>query len=266
MKTILIPAVLFASTFLAVAGPTTSETTSIITSPSASPWEFRITPYGWLTGIDGSTGPQNFTGDIDAGFDDVFDVLEMAAALQFEARTGRWGFMADAFYAELGNSGTLPGPLQANINLDFKQFLGELAVLYRVSESTDSFLDLYAGIRYNSIELDLAATSAGTLPDGTPVAIGTSRSRDKNWADPIVGARGQWNLNDHWYLAAKGDIGGFGVESDFIWNLQASVGYKFNECVSLEVGYRYFDTDYSEGGFVYDIAQSGALIGVNFTF
>ncbi len=61
-------------------------------------------------------------------------------------------------------------------------------------------------------------------------------------------------------------IGGFGAASDLTWNLQGSVGYKFNKCISLEVEYRYFDTDYSDSGFTYDIAQSGALIGLNLRF
>jgi hypothetical protein len=230
-------------------------------TPASSPWQFRIQPYGWLTGIDGSSGPAGYAADIDAGFDDVFDVLEMAAALQFEARRGRWGIIADAFYAELGSSGTLPGPLETDIDLDFEQFLGELVVSYRVSECSRSFVDLYAGIRYNSLSLDLEATS-----NGTALNEDERRSADKDWTDPIIGIRTQWEINDRWFLAAKGDIGGFGVDSDFTWNLQGTVGYRFNESVSLEIGYRYFDTDYSDDGFIYDVAQAGALIGVNFVF
>jgi len=65
-----------------------------------------------------STAPQGFPADIDAGFDDIFDVLEMAAAIQFDARRDCWGFMADAFHAELGTSGTLSGPFNLNIDLD----------------------------------------------------------------------------------------------------------------------------------------------------
>lgn len=261
MKHILTPAVFCATSLLALAEPSNPESAPIDMPPRFDPWEFRITPYAWLTAIDGTTGPIGFPADIDAGFDDVFDVLEMAAALQFEARTGRWGFMADVFYAELGNSGVLPGPLQTNVDVSFEQFLGEFVVFYRVAESEQNFVDLYAGVRHNSLSIDLLATSTGTL-----LPIGATRSADKSWTDPIIGVRSQWEINDSWYLAAKGDIGGFGVDSDFTWNIQGSVGYRFNDTVSLEVGYRYFDTDYSGGGFSYDVAQSGALIGLNFTF
>jgi hypothetical protein len=229
--------------------------------PPINPWEFRVQPYGWLTAIDGTTGPQQFVGDVDAGFDEVFDVLEFAAALQVEARRGRWGIIADAFYAELGSSGTLPGPLATNIDLDMEQFIGEFVVFYRVSETPDSFIDLYAGLRHTSLSLELEATTTGTqLP------FGARRSGDENWTDPIIGIRAQWDINERWYLSAKGDIGGFEVESDFTWNIHGSVGYRLNESASLEVGYRYFDTDYSDSNFTYDVAQSGALIGVNFAF
>ena len=261
MKHTLIPSLLCATSFLAVAGPTVTESAPIDMPTPTDSWEFRLTPYGWLTAIDGTSGPEGFPSEIDAGFSDVLDVLEMAAALQFEARRGRWGFMADAFYAELGLSGTLPGPLQTNVDVDFEQFLGEFVVFYRVSETPESFVDLYAGIRHMSLTLDLEATTTGTL-----LPIGGTRSGDADWTDPIIGVRSQWEINDRWYLAAKGDIGGFGVDSDFTWNIQGSVGYRFNDSVSLEVGYRYFDTDYSGGGFTYDVAQSGALIGLNFEF
>ena len=243
-----------AAPLAALAGPVAAE--PILTTPAPSPWEFRINPYGWLTAIDGTTGPDGYTTELDASFSDIANVLKMAAALQLEARYDRWGFLVDGFYANLGESGHAPGRLHEDVNLDFKQFLGEFDVLYRVTESTTAFVDVYAGVRYNSLQLELDIAGK----------IDRSFSVDKDWADPIIGLRSQWNLNDHWYLAGKGDIGGFGVSSDFSWNLQATVGYNFSPCVSAEIGYRYFDTDYDDGGFTYDIAQAGLLIGLNVKF
>ncbi len=114
----LIPAAICATPLLASAGQTVAE--PIITAPAASPWEFRITPYAWLTAIDGTSGPDGFTTELDASFSDIADVLKMAAALQIEARYERWGFLADGFYANLGASGHTSGPLQANVDVDFK--------------------------------------------------------------------------------------------------------------------------------------------------
>jgi len=40
--------------------------------PPASGWEFRIEPYGWLTGIDGTVGIGDKMADVDASFSDMF--------------------------------------------------------------------------------------------------------------------------------------------------------------------------------------------------
>lgn len=388
----------------ALAGNSADPIIEVPAAGEASNWEFRLQPYGWLTGLEGSTGVNPIVADIDQSFGDILDNIEMAAALQFEARHRRWGIIADGFYADLGATGNARDLFYDEVEFEMKQFIGELSLAYRVYESPDAFVDVYGGMRYNSLSMDLSATlslpgiqvvsettservlsgvseraaaivqpkvaayTAATAAkrsaieaqiasaieaeadgrvkrdlekqlvrirrdgglDARDIAsnrivravkserlalarstaqlkvaelragvdasqqarvvraqtrvsraekqlasaiiqqltnrLPTRASADKDWVDPIIGARAQWNIDDRWFLAGKGDVGGFGVESDFTWNLQASVGYKFNESVSLEVGYRYFDTDFSDGRFTYDIAESGALIGLNFNF
>ena len=370
----------------------------------ASPWEFRIQPYGWLTGLDGTSGVGPLTADIDASFSDILEQLEMAAALQFEARNGRWGLIADGFYSKLGPSGSPPGPLYSEVDLELKQFIGELSIAYRIYETPTAFVDLYAGMRYNNLSLDVeaeldlpgidaaSANVSGRIVSGLKQRVGdivqpevaayqaaaaagrtaietrlttaieaeaedrvkrdlkkqllelrregrldprdiasnqiirdvkserlalartaaqlaiarlrasvdaskqdlvtlarsrvqkaeqklagaiagklkanlpVSASADKDWVDPIIGVRAQWNINDKWFLAGKSDIGGFGVGSDFAWTVQATVGYHFTRNVSAEFGYRYMDTDYSDGAFTYDVAQAGFYTGLNFRF
>ncbi|MGJ8673442.1 outer membrane protein [Rubritalea sp.] len=250
----LIPAAICLAPFVASAGTPAVEL--IIVAPEVSPWEFRVEPYGWLTGINGVTGPERFTTDVDAGFADIADVLKMAAALQVEARHERWGFLAEGFYANLGNSGHTNGPERANVDLGFKQFLGTFKALYRFSETPTYFVDAYAGVRYNNLQLDIDVDARRDL----------STTADKDWADPIIGLRGHWNLNDKWFLTGEGDIGGFGVSSDFTLDLEATVGYNFTPNINAELGYRYFSTDYDTDGFIYDVDQAGLLIGLNFMF
>ncbi len=255
----LAPSMLCLTPLIAGAGPHTPE--PVITTPASSPWEFRIQPYAWLTAIDGSTGVTGYVSNIDASFSDILDVLEMSAALQFEARNGRWGIIADVFYAELGNDATLTGPLATNVDLDFTQVLAELSVAYRVTEHPEGFVDLYAGIRYNYLDLELDARTSNLRQQ-----IRREGSADKGWVDPILGVRSQWDLNEKWFLAGKGDIGGFGVGSDLTWSLQATVGYRFTPHTHLEFGYRYLHTDFEDGPFTYDIDQSGIYIGLGISF
>jgi hypothetical protein len=246
-----------------IAGTTDEPVVIPQSPPSDSPWEFRITPYGWFTGLEGTMGRDPVTVDIDKSFLDIAEVLKMAAALQFEARNGRWSIMADGFYAYLGASVDARPPLSGGGNLDLKQFLGEVDLAYRIHEDTRSFIDLFAGVRYNSLKLDIEIDA--TTPGGGKNLF-TSDSADRDWADPLIGIRGQWNFDERWFVAGRADIGGFGVASDFAWNAQATVGYQFTKGFSTELGYRYFDTDYRDGDFIYDIAEHGVFLGFNFTF
>jgi hypothetical protein len=246
-----------------IAGTTNEPVVIPVSPPPDSPWEFRITPYAWFTGMDGTLGRDPVTVDIDKSFLDIVGSLKMAGALQMEASKGRWSFMADGFYAALGASVDARAPLSGGGNLDLKQFLGEVDVAYRIHEDSRSFIDLFAGVRYNALQLDIdldASTPGGGMN------LAKSDSADQDWADPLIGIRGQWNFEERWFMAGRFDIGGFRVASDLTWNAQMTLGYRFTDGFSTEIGYRYFDTDYRDGDFIYDLAEHGLFVGCNFSF
>ncbi len=66
-----------------------------------------------------------------------------------------------------------------------------------------------------------------------------SGSASKTWFDPIIVVRSQGTIKEHWLLQFSGDIGGFGMGSEFSWQLQAYVGYHFSKLFQATVGYRY---------------------------
>jgi hypothetical protein len=107
---------------------------------------------------------------------------------------------------------------------------------------------------------------ASALDTQVTNALPTKGSDNKQWVDPIIGARAQYNFNDRWFVAGNADIGGFGVSSDITWSLEATVGYNFTRNVSAELGYRHLYTDYSDGGFDYEMAQAGIYTGLNIRF
>ncbi len=148
----LIPALALALTAAARAG--TPAEAPVETPPPASPWEIRASMYGWLTGLDGTTGVGGLSSDVDVSFLDIVDDLKMAAALQLEVRKGKWGILADGMYVALGASGPTPGPIYDSVGIDMKQFIGEVSLAYRLYESPSGFVDLYAGVRYNNLSLE----------------------------------------------------------------------------------------------------------------
>ncbi len=70
---------------------------------------------------------------------------------------------------------------------------------------------------------------------------------------PISGLR--------FFLTAWGNAGGFGAGSDLTWDVFGGFGYEWNDWLSTVIGYRHLEVDYDDEGFVYDVTQTGPLIG-----
>ena len=84
--------------------------------------------------------------------------------------------------------------------------------------------------------------------------------------DPIIGLRGQVNLTRWLFLAAQGDVGGFGAGSQIAWNAQASIGVNLTRNIFAEVGYRYYYMNYSHAGALYNAAEAGIFSGIDVKF
>lgn len=91
-------------------------------------------------------------------------------------------------------------------------------------------------------------------------------SRTDDWWDPYIGVRAQYQLSGAFYLAARGDIGGFGIGSDIMWQAEASLGYRLSQHLFAELGYRALSFDYDGNGLTYQTMTHGAqfTIGVQF--
>jgi opacity protein-like surface antigen len=174
-----------------------------------------------------------------------------------EIGRGRWSFMADMTYAKISSGKTAGG---ATLDVENSQFLGDFLVIYQAIDTGCMNLDLYAGTRVNWIELEL------DIEGGGPFGAEFNRTNEKAWVDPIVGFRFQTELPDPFFFRAVGDIGGFGVSSELTWQAMAGFGWRVMENGSLLAGYRAVGTDYSDGGFTYDIVAHGPILGFEYRF
>jgi hypothetical protein len=148
---------LFAATAVQAGGKEPVASAAPVTPARDDGWSFTIRPYGWMTGLDGTTGVGGLTTDVDVDFAEVFDHLDMAFFLQAEARRGRVGILFDGFFAELSGGGNPPGELYEAADFSLQQTYAEMAIAYRLLEGRAGFLDVFAGVRYNSIDLELNA-------------------------------------------------------------------------------------------------------------
>jgi len=55
--------------------------------------------------------------------------------------------------------------------------------------------------------------------------LNTKVSRTDQWVDPILGVKGHYDLSKAVYLTGRVDIGGFGIGSEFAWQVNAGVGF-----------------------------------------
>ena len=77
---------------------------------------------------------------------------------------------------------------------------------------------------------------------------------------------------DKWKFQVAGDIGGFGLESDFTAKADVGVLYTINKRFNLDLRYKATWVDYENGTpgtpsyFKYDTVTHCPLIGLNFKF
>ena len=229
---------------------------SVEPGPTASPWSCRFEIYGWAQALNGDSGVRGYTAPVNASFRDILSNLKFVAMGAVEINYNRWVVLADMDYATLGVSGSGPGLTSFDVNLH--QFVGNFVVTYEAFKTDTMKFDVYAGVRVNSISLDFNITG--------PLGNTYGRAGSKSWVDPVIGARYQQDLGHDVFFRAAGDIGGFGVSSQFTWQAMAGFGYSFHEYGSLLLGYRGLGTDYSNGGFTYDVIAHGPVIGYEWKF
>ena len=376
-------------------------------------WSFVIEPYVWAMGIEGKTGIGSLPAlSVNQDAINVIRHLDWAIFARGEIRKGRWGVLADGYYAALSGSGSFEGNLYKSGTMQLQQGLASLALAYRIIDDRRGFLDIYAGARYNylGVQLGLEQDGGGIDALGQQISnnvaskisnkveslvgsfrsqaesvladavekdvssallskssrskaspenvvllerlagpssrrdrgVGRDPSRDREilraiernqlrdvlasargdirayiraeaavrlaaangtltadlqaksaaaknklgksisnalkdslptygagdqwWIDPIIGLRGQINLTRWLFLAAQGDVGGFGAGSQLTWNTQATVGVNFTRNIFAELGYRYMYVDYNKNNFLYQMNSFGLFssIGVKF--
>lgn len=233
-------------------------------------WRAAVTMWLWLAGMDGQIGARGLVADANATFIDIVQNTDSILAFSGRLEVGceKWGGYVDGTWMKLGVDDA-SGPLgMASIDIVQKMGILDFGLMYRLGDWPDqgpdqphTTLDVYAGGRWWSMSLELN-------PANFP-----SREQDKNWIDPLIGAKLDVPIGEHWDLSIWGDVGGFGVSSDFTWSATGVIGYRF-ELFHIQstayFGYRAIGDDYTSGSgndeFVWDIILHGPILGFTMSF
>jgi hypothetical protein len=274
------------------------------TPAAVSPWQFEITPYGWLPSLSGSSTIKGHTTEVNASFFGDIIHREIPRELfglmtAFEARNDRFAIIGDFTYLKLGadKSGSRSAALgprievgvDAALDTTFKTVIFELAGAYELGRMGSSVggqgaftaLDIYGGGRFwwQHAEVNIGLTAALTinLPNRGFTVEGSravAKSGDITWVDPIAGLRVRHQFTPGSELTLSGDIGGFGVGSQFSWQALGAYRWTFaktNTAIwSAMLGYRALYVDYTKGAgdmlYAFDMLQHGPIFGVTARF
>jgi hypothetical protein len=228
-------------------------------TPPSDRWTIQVAPYLWIASMDGNATVGGIKSDVDVPFSDLLKDLSGGLMMAVDVEKGRFGVGLNGLFARVSSDAETNG-----IEIDATSDSGQLAVLpfYRLVEwqygtsSSGRPLRLVvapeAGFRYTYMRTELEVRG-GRAVDGS-----------ESWVDPLIGSRIGLELTDRFAIIGEGNLGGFGVGSDFTWNAQAYVGYQFSVLgrpTTLLVGYRALYQDYHHRDFEWDVTMHGPVIG-----
>jgi len=214
-------------------------------------WSFDVSLYGVAAGMSGDMTVKGIPADVDVGFDKILENLKFGAMGTVRVGYDRWSLSTDLIYMDLeASKGTASASAQ--------QWLVQPMLGYRLC----SYFELTAGTRYNNLDASLEAIG--------PLGYSRSVSDAVEWWDPVIGGRVRVPLFKKLSLEVMGDVGGFDVGSDLTWQAQPLLNWRFTQWGSLQAGYRWLYSDYSQGSgagqFRYSILTQGPQLGFTVHF
>lgn len=234
----------------------------LVASPaSAQDWTYEATLYGWLPAMDVSVDTRFGELESSGSGSDALSALDMAFMGAFQARRGKWGLAADLLYTDLSNSqDTRFGLAFKDTEVDLKVSALSAYALYRVYETPAVSIDVGGGLRGFDMKVDTKLNAA------SPVVSDRDLSVDTSWVDPLLAARVIAPFGDKWFGIAYADAGGYVIQDSSTWQAVGTVGYRFSERWSAQLGYRYMNIEKEINDKDVSVDLYGPLVGVSVSF
>lgn len=211
-------------------------------------WQFRLTPYVWLTGLTGEIEAGQGSASIGASFSNILESLDFSLMGTFEARKGRWGFLFDGFYAKLSKDGQTSGAGEAGVHVKVISQIYSLGVSFQALRR----LEIVGGVRLMPVSAALEVTSgalAGSEASGSNTAV-----------DGFVGARLSVPFARRWALDAYGDIGT--GDSELVWQALTGLSVRLSGTLAAKLGYRYLSIENESAHVRTRMAEGGFYLGL----
>jgi hypothetical protein len=245
-----VPQFRFRTLALGVALAATAAVPPAAAQTAGDDWQVTLAPYAWGAAMEGTIAVRGQEAEVEISAEELLEDLDWGAMGMVAARKGDWGVTGDVFYVALSDRPEAPP-------VEVEQTVGIFTVqgLRRINDH----LDLTLGLRWTEV-------TGSVRLDVPPVEF----ERTRDWVDPVVGIVLRTFAAGRWHGALIADVGGFGLGSDFAWQLFPSVGVALTDRASLDLGWRTMATDYETGQgsdrFATDVTLSGPVFGFVYQF
>lgn len=183
-------------------GETPAPTAATDKAAAGDDWRFGFELYGYFASMGGEIA----TGQaLEADFDDILDNLQFAFMGLVGAYKGKWSFIADVLYMDVGGDGkgTLTVPItprksiteNVKVDVGVRSWVVTPTVGYELVSNDKLNLSLFGGARYLWLKTTMEVNSSNNIRYR---GYKLSESQD-NW-DAIAGVRGRILLTDKWFL------------------------------------------------------------------
>jgi hypothetical protein len=162
------------------------------------------------------------------------------------------------------------GPLGGRIREDVAQVVNDFIRAKKAAlRARINALHLHGDARRAAVNRIVGAAQA-QIADQLAVVLDRkldqTLSKDDYWFDPYVGLRTRYNFNKTYYTAVRGEIGGFGVGADLMWEVEGVVGINLTRSIFTEIGYRALGGNFENDNFKFDVVMHGPQITTGITF
>ncbi len=250
-------------------------------------WNVRATASVWFPSL---RGEQTLGGG--SRFDiDIIDQPDVQVAPRYELafRREKWTVLTSGFVFNMDENATATDSFTASgttvnagdrVSYDIDYWSADLFLAYRFADmpidngngrgappspfsvprdGVGLFFDVLGGARVWHLDYQMNQIGGPSLID-----------QQETWVDPVIGGRMLLDLPHGFGLEVRGDVGGFGVGSDFAWNIGVAFRAELADHIGAEIGFRHLQTNYESGSgadlFEWDIASAGLYGSIVFRF
>lgn len=212
----------------------------------------EVVPYLWAAGIDGDVSVRGQEVDVDVGFDDLVDKVDIGGSALGVLRYARWLVWGQVDYFSLSSDEF--GSRRVDGELETKSLIWTLAVGYQFAGlRPGQTVDVLIGARQLSLENELTLAGLGTF------------KRDKDFIDAVLVVRPKLPLSDRVVFNLILSVGS--GDSDLTWELWPQLEFQLADPWVAQFGYRRLHYDIDSGnGNSFDAAFHGLTLGLGAKF